>query len=238
VCSSDLAPARPWSRDAAWWHAQRTRLGLQTAYPWAKRLPAGYDADPSRRWPAVIYLHGSGGQVPRDYGDPARRIAEAGSRDLLGWLAANPRPFTAYALHASAPWEPLAVADAVDRILAEDRIDPDRVVVMGFSMGAIGTWDCATELPGRWAAAVPIGGRAYRAAEMARLGRLPVWSFNGDADPVTTLDDARVAVEALRAAGGDVRLTVMPGIDHGGSQDAAFATPGLWEWLAGQRRGR
>lgn len=234
--AADGQPLRPWSRDAAWWYALRTRLGTATTYAWARRLPAGYDDDATRRWPAIIYLHGSGGEIPSDYGDAAKRIAKAGESDLLGWLAGNPRPFAAYALLASGSWEPQAVAEAVDRILAQDRIDPDRVVVMGFSMGGIGTWDCATELPGRWAAAVPIGGRGYRAAEVARLGRLPVWAFNGDADPVTTLADARSACDALQAAGGDVRLTVLPGVDHGGSQNGTFATPGLWEWLAERRR--
>jgi predicted esterase len=236
--SADGQPARPAARDAAWWHAVRREQGLPVTYPYAKRLPDGYAEAADRRWPAIIYLHGSGGEVPRDYGDPAKRVVEVQDRDLLGWAKGHPQPFAIYALLAEGGWRPDDVAATLDRILAEDRIDPDRVIIMGFSMGGMGTWDCTVDLPGRWAAAVPIGGRGGRSAEMSRAVQVPAWVFNGDADGTTTLADAQVAVDALRAAGGDVRLTVLPGIDHGGSQNATFATPGLWEWLAERRRAR
>lgn len=236
--AADGQPPRPAARDAAWWHAVRRKQGLAVTYPYAKRLPEGYAETADRRWPAIIYLHGSGGEVPRDYGDPAKRVVEVQERDLLGWAKGAPKPFALYALLAEGAWRPDDVAATVDRILAEDRIDPDRVIIMGFSMGGAGTWDCTVDLPGRWAAAVPIGGSGRRSAEMARAVRVPAWVFNGDADSTTTLADAQVAVDALRAAGGDVRLTVLPGIDHGGSQNATFNTPGLWEWLAERRRAR
>ena len=234
----DGQPPRPAARDAAWWHAVRAEQGLPATYPYAKRLPAGYADDATRCWPAIIYLHGSGGEIPRDYGDPAKRVVEVQDRDLLGWAKGNPQPFALYALLGDGAWRPYDVAATLDRILAEDRIDPDRVIIMGFSMGGMGTWSCAVDLPERWAAAVPIGGRGDRRAEVARLGKLPVWAFNGDADSTTTLVDAQGAVDALRTAGGDVRLTVLPGVDHGGSQNGTFSTPGLWEWLAERRRAR
>lgn len=222
--------------DARWWHTLRSRLGIQVRYPYAKRLPAGYDEDPARRWPAIIYLHGSGGAVPSDYAPMEQRLAAAPERDLLGWLRGNPRPVAVYALQSVGAWNPYAVEDAVRAILAEDRIDPDRVIVMGFSMGGMGTWNCALDVNHLWAAAVPIGGRGSRAGDVALLGDLPVWIFNGDADATTTLEDAQVIHEAALAAGRNVRMTVLPGADHGASQNGTFSTPGLWEWLLERRR--
>jgi pimeloyl-ACP methyl ester carboxylesterase len=222
------------ARDRAWWHALRTALGTQTRYGHFRLLPKGYDADPARRWPAILYLHGSGGRFPSDYTPVARRVPGG---DLHGWAAGRgDLPFVIYSLQACGPWEPPAIIDSLERILAEDRVDPGRVIVMGFSMGGIGAWDCAVDHPGRWAAAVPLGGRAYRTAEVAQIGALPVWAFNGDSDGSTTLADAQRVTHALAAAGGDVRLTVLPGVDHGGTQAAAFSTPGLWEWLEARRR--
>ncbi len=232
--SADGGMLRPFTRDRAWWHTLRTRLGIATTYTWFKLLPKAYDAQPDTRWPAVIYLHGSGGELPRDYTPLAQRTPE---RDLIGWAMSTNLPLAIYALQSFGGWEPPAVIDALKSILAEDRIDPERITVMGFSMGGMGTWECAVDYPEWFAAAVPIGGRAYRAHDCGVLaGRLPVWVFNGDADMTTTLADAERAVQALKAAGGDVRLTVLPGADHGASQNGTFNTPGLWEWVLAQRR--
>ena len=156
--------------------------------------------------------------------------------DLQGWAEGNPQPFVIYSLASYGAWEPPAVLDTVNRILASDRIDPDRLIVMGFSMGGIGTWDCAVDYPERWAAAVPLGGRGYRAAEVERVKGLPMWVFNGDVDNSTTLEDAQKVVSALQAVQGTVTFTVLPGADHGATQNGAFTTPGLWEWLAAQKR--
>ncbi len=231
----DGQPPRAAARDRAWWHRLGSSHGDATTYRWFRRLPNGYGHDPDRRWPAVIYLHGSGGLVPRDYKPYEQRDPEA---DLLGWVKDKDLPLAIYALQASNPWEPPAVLAALDRILAEDRIDPDRVVLMGFSMGGFGTWDCIVDHPERFAGAVPIGGRGFHASDVAGIaGRLPVWVFNGDKDNSTTLEDAQVVVRTLQAAGGEVRLTVLPGADHGASQAATYATPGLWDWVLQRRRG-
>ncbi|MCZ7644379.1 MAG: prolyl oligopeptidase family serine peptidase [Planctomycetota bacterium] len=219
-----------------WWHRLRTKLGFQTVYPYARRMPKDYDASGERRWPAILYLHGSGGRLPSEQASMEERVASGANRDLLGWAGGNPQEFALYALQSNGGWEPPAVIDALERILKEDRIDPDRVILMGFSMGGMGTWNVITEHAGRFAAAVPIGGRSGRVDEMARLGALPVWIVNGDADQTTTLHDARRGEAALKAAGGNVRFTVLPGVGHGGSQNGTFETEGMWEWLSAQRR--
>ncbi len=229
----DGGPVRPDSRDQAWWHAQRRRLGTATRYPRFRLLPDGYEGDQSLRWPAIIYLHGSGGELPRDYTPFSKRSA---STDLIAWATGRALPFAIYALQADRAWEPSAVLDAIDEILAEDRVDPDRICIMGFSMGGMGSWNCAVDHPERWSCVVPLGGRGDRSDEAARVVGLPVWSFNGDIDTSTTLADARHMVDAIRAAGGDPRFTVLQGVDHGGTQHASFSTSGLWEWIAQQRR--
>ena len=232
--AADGKPPRPIARAHDWWHGVRTALGTATVYRWFRHLPPGYATQPEQRWPAVIYLHGSGGLVPRDYQPFEKRNPEA---DLLGWIKNKDLPLAVYALQASGAWEPPAVLAAIDRILAEDRIDPDRVVLMGFSMGGIGTWNCVVDHPERFAGAVPLGGRGYRSGDVSAIaGTVPVWAFNGDVDTATTLTDARLATDALKAAGGDVRLTVLTGAGHLTTQEEAFNTPGLWDWVLERKR--
>ncbi len=234
----DGLPARPKARAEAWWQALRKRLGTATVYPLARRYPPGYGLDAGRRWGAIIFLHGKGGDIPSDYAAMANRLRDAPDHDLLGWIKVHPQPFVVYEPLASQWWQTPAVADIVGRILAEDRIDPDQVILMGFSMGGISAWACAVDYPDLWAAVVPIAGGGSQAPEMARAKGIPAWLFNGDIDGLTPLSDAQAAEAALKAVGGDARLTVFHGVDHLGSQQAAFSTPELWTWLARQRRKR
>lgn len=220
----------------AWIHGLRKKNGTEIVYPYNKRMPSGYDDDSKKQWPAIIYLHGSNGRLPSQQEPIDKRIAEVINRDLLGWSANKDTPFARYALLSNGGWQPEAVLDTVDRILKEDRIDPERIIVMGFSMGGMGTWRCIVDYPERWAAAVPIGGRGALKHLVHRIKDKPIWIFNGDVDRTTTLEDARSIYDALKAIGGKVQLTVLPGIGHGGSQNGTFETAGLWEWLEQQRR--
>jgi predicted esterase len=233
---SDGQLARPKARAEAWWYQLRTSLGTETVYPIVTWYPPEYHNDPTRRYGAIIFLHGSGGNIPSDYGNMEARIRDAPAHDLLGWLKDHPQPFVVYEPLASHWWEAPAIADIVKRILRQDRIDPDQVILMGFSMGGISCWTCAVDYPSLWAAVVPIGGRGSQAAEMARVKDVPVWIFNGELDGITPLSEAQTAAAALTAAGGTVRLTVIHGCDHLGSQTAAISTPELWTWLIQQHR--
>jgi len=134
------------------------------------------------------------------------------------------------------PAEPARlVLDLIEQLKKDHPIDPDRVYIMGLSMGGFGTWDLISRHPERFAAAVPIcGGGDESRAE--RFARLPVWAFHGKADPVVPVARSRDMVAAMRKAGGTPRYTEYPGVGHD-SWSSAFDDPELLGWLFGQRRG-
>ena len=68
-----------------------------------------------------------------------------------------------------------------------------------------------------------------------RLVNMPVWAFHGDADPIVPISYSETMVEALQAAGGNVRFTVYPGVDHN-SWTAAYNTPELYDWFLSHSR--
>ncbi len=66
--------------------------------------------------------------------------------------------------------------EAIDSVKSRYRIDPDRLVVRGFSMGGAACWQFATHFPGEWAAAAPGAGFA-ESAEFLHLKKeqMPPW---------------------------------------------------------------
>jgi acetyl esterase/lipase len=83
----------------------------------------------------------------------------------------------------------------------------------------------------------PVASEADPFAALAgRLRTMPIWIFHGAKDDVVPLERSQEMVEALRAAGGDVRFTVYPEAKHD-SWTATYANPELYTWLLAHRRG-
>ena len=119
-------------------------------------------------------------------------------------------------------------------VYSSDFCDKERVYLMGASMGGYATWQMAMSLPELFAAIVPIcGGGMYWNAH--RLPDVPVWAFHGDADTVVPPVNSYELCDRLKAAGGNVRLTVFHGVDHN-SQPYAYETTNVIEWLVASKR--
>ena len=115
-------------------------------------LPDGYD-DGGRAWPLVLFLHGAG-----ERGDdlsrvmvhgPTRRVAEGHRFPFV--LVAPQAPEGAW-------WDAAALGALLDEVERTYRIDPDRVMVTGLSMGGFGAWALAETFPDRFAAVAPVCG--------------------------------------------------------------------------------
>jgi len=123
--------------------------------------------------------------------------------------------------------------------------DADRVYLTGVSMGGAGAWLLGSRVPDAFAALVPICGfygrldvtppPAELQAAAARLARLPIWCFHGAADKSVPVERSRELVEAVRAAGGEIRYTELAEAGHN-VWDRAYGDPDLWRWLLAQKR--
>lgn len=191
-------------------------------YPYAIALPPGYKADGNTRWPMVIDLHASG----RPGLQRLKREA-AGRDDRFIWLM--PRH------DGRGWWDADTLATLIEQVRRRHRVDPDRVSVIGFSMGGFGAWDLAAEHPHLIAAIAPMGGGG-NPFKARRLRHLPVWAFHGARDETVGVELAEAMVDAVERAGGDARLTVYPDVGHG-CRGLAMSNGRLYEWLLAQRRG-
>jgi predicted peptidase len=192
-------------------------------------LPEVYTADPERRWPLVLFLHGAA-----ERGADLARIKAHGLPNLLEGKREFPFVVVSPQCPARERWHPDPLAALLDEIEATYRIDADRTYVTGLSMGGFGTWALAIAQPQRFAAIVPICGGG-KPAEVAAIKQVPAWVFHGARDRIVPLESSTVMVEALQVAGGDVRFTVYPELGHD-SWTPTYANPELYEWLLEQRR--
>ncbi len=195
-------------------------------------VPRGYD--PARKWPLVVFLHGAG-----ERGDDGLLQTEVGiGRAIRRW----PDRFPCLVVMPQCPtgvWWDGAEDDidvSLDQTCREYNIDEDRVYLTGLSMGGFGTWIYGALHRDRFAALRPIGGGGD-GDDAPALAGIPVWAFHGAQDTVVPIEESRKMVEALRAAGGDVRFTEYPDADHN-SWDPAYSDPESIRWLLSQTRRR
>ncbi|MGC9455530.1 MAG: prolyl oligopeptidase family serine peptidase [Phycisphaerae bacterium] len=219
----------PEQRDRRWWFGLRRKLGLgETKY--LLHVPASYEEDGERHWPMIVYLHGAGAR-----GDDPKRIQNAGLPRRL--LTEEDFPFIVVSplCPAGQWWLPVEIVTLMDEVIAEYRVDPDRVYLTGVSMGGFGSWQTAVAFPDRFAAVAPVCGGGDT-AEAERIAELPIWAFHGAKDAVVPLELSENMIEAVRAAGGNPALTVYPDEGHA-IQSLVYNDDRLYEWFLSNRRG-
>ena len=109
----------------------------------------------------------------------------------------------------------------LDARLEEEGLTPDRLVLVGFSQGAMMSLQVAPRRAEPVAGVVAISGRLLRPDLLATEARVkpPVLIMHGDQDPVVPFDDLARAGDALVAAGFPVYAHVMKGTGHGIAPD-------------------
>ncbi|MEE2778537.1 MAG: prolyl oligopeptidase family serine peptidase [Acidobacteriota bacterium] len=195
-------------------------------------VPDGYEADDTRRWPLVLFLHGAG-----ERGDDVWKVALHGPPKLIAAGKDIPAIVVSPQCPAGQWWDHHleALSLLLDQIEADYRVDADRIYVTGLSMGGFGTWALASREPDRFAAAIPICGGANMIASIS-LGKLPIWAFHGEADSVVPLEETTRVVEAIQRRGGkSIKLTTYPGVNHD-SWTQTYDNEEVWEWLFSKQR--
>jgi phospholipase/carboxylesterase len=198
---------------------------------------------PARSEPvgALVLLHGRGADEHDlfplvDLFDPDARLVAATARAPLalppgGWhwyafrQVGYPDPSTFHAVYP-------VLTEWLDTFLEEHALEHDRLVLGGFSQGAVMTYAVALgDGRPRPAGVVALSGFIPNAEGFALdlSGRLPPAAIgHGTLDPVIDVEFGRAARDALREAGADVTYHESP-LPH--TIDPAFARE-LPEWIA------
>ncbi len=201
-------------------------------------LPADYGRDAQRRWPLIVFLHGSG-----ERGTDPQRLTSIGLPQILQDRSDVPFVVVSPQLPPGEQWNDKGeMLDAlIDSIGTQYAIDPRRIYLSGFSLGGFGAWALGLRSPDRFAALVPVAGGWEKSSDavpsnICDLAAKPIWVFHGAQDEVVKPAQSEVLVEALRACGSDVRYTLLPKATHAASGVMPYRDSELYDWLLQQSR--
>ncbi len=172
-----------------------------TCQPYTVYVPESYNR--LKKYKLLIALHGYSGE---DNGI-AKSISQAKPEDFI--IAA---PFARGSLAYASIGEQ-DVLEVMDRLTNAYNIDPDRIYIMGISMGGYGTWRFAQLYADRFAAAAAFCG--WTGTDyLSNLRNLYTYVFHGDVDPVVSIEPDRRAVSILKKLNYQVHYEELPGVDH------------------------
>jgi predicted peptidase len=195
-------------------------------------LPAGFRVHGAKRYPLLVFLHGSG-----ESGTDLEKLKAHGLPKIVA--TRSDFPFVVASPQTPAPFwphDPVTLNAMLDELLDRLPIDRNRVYLTGISMGGIMSYRWASENPTRFAAVVPVSGSG-NPEDACRLKDLPVWAFHGAKDHSVQVEREDGMIKAINACGGHARITVDPEGDHDDPYwSTVYGNPELYDWLLKQRR--
>lgn len=190
-------------------------------------LPAGYDEN--KKYPLVIFLHGSG-----ERGTNLNKVKNQGIPMEIAAGKSFPFIMAAPQCPDDDQWNPDALNVLYQELVSTYNVDIKRVYLTGLSMGGYGVWKFAETYPEYFAALAPICGGGTP-DYVSVLKDIPVWVFHGEQDNVVPLAEADTLVKTLKSCGGNVKFTVYPDLGHN-SWTRTYSNPDFYNWLLAQKK--
>ena len=229
----------------------------KSVQPYGLVVPASYNPDLPRKWRLDCWFHGR-----------AETLSELNflydrSRQPGEFTPADTIVLHLYGRHNNANKfaGEVDLFEALDAVKRQYKIDDNRILVRGFSMGGASTWQFATHFAGLWAAAAPGAGFAetpeflniyenekvkptwweeklwhmYNATDYAaNLYNCPVVAYSGEIDKQKQAAD--VMEKAMAAEGMRLTHIIGPGTAHRYHPDSKVVIDRLLDSIA--ERGR
>lgn len=208
------------------------------------------DNDTTRKYPLVIFLHGSGERgndneaqlkwgvmnFATDYNlkthpafviapqCPANQSWANTAKGKNGEIVLQPTPAKPMQL----------LMELIEEVIKKFPVDTNRIYITGLSMGGYGTFDALERYPRLFAAAVPVCGSGD-VSKASSIAHIPLWLLGGADDPTVNPRLLYDMVNALVKAGAHPGFTQYPGIGHF-SWIPAYSDPLVLEWLFTQHK--
>lgn len=213
-----------WHVQEGWWTGLEKKLGRWSDYPRLETLPQGYDDIPLKRWPLLLFLHGT-----YECGTDLALLRDQGPQGAIARGRALPFIVVSPQCPKGSSWSTEKLRRLLEQVEMLYRVDPQRIYITGLSMGGFSTLQLAASFPEKFAAIAPLSaGETPEIAE--RLKTVPTWFFHGADDTIVPARHAAAVAERMEALGAEVKLTIQPGVGHEG-WNKIYDDPALYDWF-------
>lgn len=170
-------------------------------------IPSSFS--PDKPLPLILALH-YGGQVTPFYGkDFLTLLVEPALRELGAIIVAPDCPGSNWI----DPISENAVMSLLNQIMKDYKIDSKKILITGYSMGAVGTWYIVSRQPHLFRAAIPISG--IPSVEKAPVVKdVPLYVIHSQKDEIFPIDSVKNLIQIYKSKGVSVHLEVVSDISH------------------------
>lgn len=206
-----------------------------------------------RKYPLVIFLHGSGERGndneaqlkwgASNFADekimsryPAIVIAPQCPLNKQWSNFSGDRNSRTLKLEAQPSVPMRLLRELISQALKTLPVDSNRIYITGLSMGGFGTFDAISRYPELFAAAVPVCGGGDT-EKVPVFSSIPIWMFQGAEDPTVNPQFTTDMLTALMKAGAHPGCNILPEVGHF-SWLQAYTNEQMMEWLFRQRKNK
>ena len=209
------------------------------------------DYNPSRKYPLVIFLHGSGERGNDNESQLKWGVMKFATDQAMSmypaiviapqcpanqkWSNFKSKDNSREMQLQATPSKPMELLyQLIQQLIKTSSVDTNRIYITGLSMGGYGTFDAISRYPHLFAAAVPVcgGGDTSKAALIAHI---PIWIFHGSEDAVVNPLFSVDMLSALINVHAHPGFTMLPETGHF-SWIAAYNDPLMIEWMFRQHK--
>jgi predicted peptidase len=153
------------------------------------------------------------------------------------WIGNTPEtPFNGLSKHGSYSMNDIpsesgeAALELIEKTIQNNNIDPNRIYIIGISMGGFGVWEFVARKPTLFAAAIPMAGYSDP-TQIENIQHIPIWIFHGNIDKWNPVEGSRNMHTLLSEKNADVKYTEYENTGHGEAFQKAFNEEKLISWL-------
>jgi len=182
-----------------------TESGLSLRY--SVSLPSSFSSD--RSFPLILALH-YGGQVTPFYGGEFLSfLVEPALRGLEAIIVAPDCPARTW----NNPASEAALMALLNQVRKDYSIDNKKILITGYSLGAVGVWYLVLKQPHFFSAAIPISGLPPKETVLVET-KTPFYVIHSQDDEIFPVDSVKSFLQEAKSKGISVHFELVEGKSH------------------------
>jgi large repetitive protein len=217
------------------WNTDSYKAYIYKGRQFRLKFPRTYipDANDGKKYPVYVFFHGLG-----EIGDIYDNEYQLYRGGLTMRNAVDSGRFDGYLLYMQSegffgPTEYQLIAEILDYMVANNKLDPFRIYLNGLSAGSQAVWEMMTEYPMYATCGTPISNVSPKYGKRSYVDSTkftPIWLFQGGLDLEPSPYTAHQVLDSFQLAGANFRYTEFPTLNHV-CWDSAWAEPDYFPFL-------